>query len=526
MSITHSPSVLWRGNLRAVMLGMLLSLLLGRGYAQAVTITFKINTDTTASCGNANGIITVNTSSIVGGTPPYQYSLNGGAYQTSPTFNNVAGGNYTVTVEDATTPTPITGSEPGMMGDIAGPQLLQLQPISATCLNDDGQVDAIVTGGTLPYQYLANSGSYGPNPLITGLPSGNVSVTVEDANGCTITGSTFVGINNTLFLDMGSDPTICQGTTTKLTITSTNATSFAWTPAASLNNASIAEPIASPATTTTYAVIVTLGICISSSTEIVTVLPAPIAVATPPEVTICYGQSTQLQGSGGVSYQWWPGLYLSSITAPDPEVQQPRKSTTYTLNVTGANGCTSIQPDTVQVNVTPPAVVFAGDDTTVLIGQTLPLDAVDVNNIGFTSYQWSPAVGLDNPGIQDPIATITGDITYQVTATTAQGCEGTDSITIKAVTMSDIIVPNAFTPNGDGRNDVLKPHAIGIRDFKYFAVFNRWGQRVFYSTNEGAGWDGTLGGQAQPMGTYVWMVMGLDFGGREVDRRGTVVLVR
>jgi gliding motility-associated-like protein len=243
-------------------------------------------------------------------------------------------------------------------------------------------------------------------------------------------------------------------------------------------------------------------------------------------VTICYGQSTQLQGSGGVSYQWTPGLYLSSATAPDPIVQQPQKSTTYSLNVTGANGCTSIQPATLWVIVLPPAVVFAGDDTTILIGQTLQLDAVDVNNTGFTSYQWSPAVGLDNPGIQNPVATVTGDITYLVTATTTQGCVGTDSITIKAVTMSNIVVPNAFTPNGDGHNDVLKPHAIGIRDFKYFVVYNRWGQRLFYSTNEGEGWDGTVGGQAQPMGTYVWMVMGLDFGGRAVERRGTVILVR
>ena len=78
-------------------------------------------------------------------------------------------------------------------------------------------------------------------------------------------------------------------------------------------------------------------------------------------------------------------------------------------------------------------MVFAGDDTSILIGQTLQLNAVDVNNSGFTSYQWSPATGLDNPGIQDPIATITADITYTVTATTPQGCAGTDTITIKAV---------------------------------------------------------------------------------------------
>ena len=526
MAITQSSSVLCRRNLRAVMLGLLLSTFLGRGYGQPVTLTFTINTNNTASCGNANGSITV--TNVVGGTAPYQYSLNGGVtWQSSPTFPNVPGGNYTVTVEDATTPTPNKGSVNGMMGDIAGPSLMALAPISASCLNNDGEVDVTsVTGGTPPYQYSANGGAYQANPLLTGLSLGNQNITVEDGNGCTLTQSTNVGIIGNLVLQMGSGATICQGTSTQLTLATTNAATFTWSPAASLNNDTIAQPIASPGATTTYSVVANLGICISTGTETVTVLPAPIPVATPPEVTICYGQSTQLQGSGGVSYQWSPATWLSDTTISNPVVQQPIKSITYGLTVTGANGCTSIQPALVLVVVTPPAVVFAGDDTTILVGQTLPLDAVDVNNIGFTSYQWSPAVGLDNPGIQDPVATITGDIIYTVTATTPQGCTGTDSIRIKAVTASDIIVPNAFTPNGDGHNDVLRPHAIGIRDFKYFMVFNRWGQRVFYSTNEGGGWDGMLGGQAEPMGTYVWMAMGLDFGGRAVERRGTVILIR
>jgi gliding motility-associated-like protein len=91
---------------------------------------------------------------------------------------------------------------------------------------------------------------------------------------------------------------------------------------------------------------------------------------------------------------------------------------------------------------------------------------------------------------------------------------------------SDIVVPNAFTPNGDGHNDVLRVDALGIRDFQYFKVFNRWGQEVFTSANTGVGWNGTIGGQLAPMGTYVWAASGLDFQGRVVQRRGTVILIR
>jgi hypothetical protein len=526
MTRTQSSSVLWLKCKRAVMLGVFLSFLWGRGYGwgQAVTLTFTINTNNTASCGNPNGSITV--TNVVGGTGPYQYSLNGGAYQVSPTFNTVSGGNYTVTVEDATLPTPNTGSQIGMMGDIAGPTSFVPVPINASCLNNDGEVDVTnVTGGTMPYQYSAG-GAFGVNPLIPGLASGTYTITVEDANGCTVSQSTFVNVNNSLAFTMGPGTTICQGTSTMLTLT-TNATGFTWSPAASLNNATIAEPIASPGTTTTYSVLASLGICISSGTETITVLPAPIAMATPPEVTICYGQSTQLQGSGGVTYQWLPTTWLSDSTISNPVVQKPLKSITYGLTVTDVNGCTSIQPAVVLVIVTPPAVVFAGDDTAILVGQTLQLNAVDVNNSGFTSYQWSPATGLDNPGIQDPMATVTADITYTVTATTPQGCVGTDTITIKAVNTSDIIVPNAFRPDGgNAKNDLLRPHAVGIQVLKYFAVFNRWGQRVYFTTNEAGGWDGTLGGQAQPMGTYVWMAQGLDFSGRSVVRQGTVILIR
>ena len=469
------------------------------------------------TCGNPNGSITI---VATGGTPPYQYSLNGGAYTSSPLFSNLPAGLYTCTVEDFT---GATFSFEVALGNLPGP-VVTIQPVAATCANNDGELDVSISGGDPPYQVAVDGNSYGSGNLVGGLASGNHLVAVTDNNGCLVTQPTNIPLNDNLSLVMGAGATICEGAHTVLKVT-TNATGFSWTPVASLNNPNVANPVAGPVTTTTYSVTAYLGICVATGNETITVLPAPVP-AVAPVAPICYGQSVQLQGSGGVGYQWTPSTYLSSTTIPDPMVQKPQKSITYRLNVTGVNGCTSVEEATVDVVVTPPAVVFAGDDTAILIGQTLQLDAIDVNNSGFTSYVWSPVLGLDNPSIQDPVATITGDITYTVTATTPDGCTGTDSIFIKAVSMSDIVVPNAFTPNGDGHNDVLRVHAIGIKDFKSFMVFNRWGQRVFYTTQEGAGWDGFTGGQAQPMGTYVWVAVGEDFAGRTVERRGTVILVR
>jgi gliding motility-associated-like protein len=101
-----------------------------------------------------------------------------------------------------------------------------------------------------------------------------------------------------------------------------------------------------------------------------------------------------------------------------------------------------------------------------------------------------------------------------------------DSIAIKAYTYSDILVPGAFTPNHDGHNDLLRAIAMGIKDFRYLSVYSRWGQRVFYTADPAVGWDGSAGGRMMDTGVYVWMAMGVDYAGRVVERRGTVVLVR
>ncbi len=115
---------------------------------------------------------------------------------------------------------------------------------------------------------------------------------------------------------------------------------------------------------------------------------------------------------------------------------------------------------------------------------------------------------------------------YTVTARTQAGCTGTDNVSVKVYEGPEIYVPNAFSPNNDGRNDLLKAVPVGLKTFLHFSVFNRVGQRLFYTTNPAMGWDGKVrsGDQNDPI--FVWMAEGVDETGNRIARRGTVIIVR
>lgn len=145
---------------------------------------------------------------------------------------------------------------------------------------------------------------------------------------------------------------------------------------------------------------------------------------------------------------------------------------------------------------------------------------------GGTSFKWEPETWLNNPDIRNPVATPLDSITYYVTAIDEKGCEDTDSVTIKMVPIDDIFVPTAFTPNSDGKNDVLRPF-MGVQyKIQEFAVYNRWGQMVFSTREFGKGWNGKVNGMMQSAGGYVWRITVKDREGKIVERRGTTILIR
>ena len=189
------------------------------------------------------------------------------------------------------------------------------------------------------------------------------------------------------------------------------------------------------------------------------------------------------------------------------------------LYATAANGCFS-DSLTGDINIYS-TNVFAGNDTIAAAGQPVQLNAT-----GGLSYTWTPAAPLDNPNIANPIAILSATQTFTVKAFTPEGCESYGDVTVKIYKGPDIYLPNAFTPNGDGVNDIFRGIPVGLKQFNYLKVFNRWGQLIFYSTDYNKGWDGTWMDQKQPGGVYVVLASGIDFKGNAIDKRGTVMLIR
>ncbi|HET7896270.1 MAG TPA: gliding motility-associated C-terminal domain-containing protein, partial [Flavisolibacter sp.] len=164
---------------------------------------------------------------------------------------------------------------------------------------------------------------------------------------------------------------------------------------------------------------------------------------------------------------------------------------------------------------------FAGNDTVALKGQPLQLAGV-----GNGAFRWSPAAGLSSPSVASPVATLTTDQTYVLTVTNSQGCTASDTLNIRVFDRSDIFVPSAFTPNGDGKNDVLHLVTPGFRQLLYFRIYNRWGQVLFETSSGSQGWNGRWHNQPLPPAVYIWMAAGTGDDGRRYEKKGTVLLLR
>ena len=470
--------------------------------------------------GQPNGIITV---TAAGGISPYQYSINGGAAWQAGNVFNVAAGPYTISIRDVNnciTTRAVTVTQPAAL------TASSINGLASCNGGNDGVITVSANGGNPGYQYSLDGITFQASNTFTVAP-GNYTVTVKDNLSCTTTFNTTVLLGSNFTLTPQTDPTICEGTSTQLALTS-NAIQYAWIPATGLSSTTISNPVANPAVTTQYIVTATLGRCSGNDTVIVNVNAAPIPNAGP-DGFICYGQTYQLQATGGTVYSWSPNTYLNSSSIPNP-ISAAGKDITYTLSIlSDINGCASLTTDQIRIDVTPPIKVktfpydtigYTGDQFQLL---AIPSDSDVIN------YLWTPATGLSDPKIANPIVTVgaTGDVVqYQVITSTIAGCKGEGYVTIRVYKGPDIYVPSGFTPNGDGKNDRFTPFPVGMKSYTYFRVFNRWGQLVFSTTRLNDGWDGKLGGTNQQSGVYVWMIEGLTKDDRVITKRGTVALIR
>lgn len=474
----------------------------------AVTVTVQ-----SPDCLHSSGTITVH---AVRGTAPYVYSLDGVNFQSSPVFSSLPVGNYNATVKDAN---DLTATTKVALSNPSAP-VVSVTTHNADCSGQGAAVTIQATGGTPPLQYSLDGANYQTGNVFSNIPVGKFTAYVKDAKGC-IGDQAGQIIQQCLKATLASTSAGCGKSDGSINVAASGGTAPYMYSRDGANFQS--SPIFPSLPVGSYTVTIKDAGGLTATVTDSVHLNNDLTVDAGAETVLCEGESAVLKAtSNGTAFIWQPATGLN-----DPTLLQPTASpmTTTTYSLTARNGPCQ-QTATVNVVVRPAPVLSAGNDTSILSGQSFTLHAEDISNSGFNSWQWSPPDGLDNPSSQNPVANPEKSTTYTVTAATDGECKATASVSVKVFSTSNIFVPNAFTPNGDGHNDVLKAIPIGIKDFGYFAVWNRWGQRVFYTTDPAIGWDGAIGGRLGEAGAFVWKVSGVDYKGDRVQQEGTVLLIR
>jgi gliding motility-associated-like protein len=311
-------------------------------------------------------------------------------------------------------------------------------------------------------------------------------------------------------------PPLCEGET--LYLSASGGTDYIWTgpnlPATHTNP--LVVPNIKLNDAGTYSVIVSSQYsCQSSASTQVNVNPKPITAATG-GTTICANTSTPLTASGGVSYSWSPGKTLSDSTIYNP-IATPADTTKYTVTITNNFGC--FDTTSVIVNTLKKPIADAGTNKVIFEGQSTKLTASEkYGNI----FYWTPTTGLSDSNVLNPVATPTDDITYTLHVTSTANC-GIDSSSVFVKVYKKIVIPNTFSPNGDGRNDYWGIDALITYPESLMLVFDRYGQQVFRSVGYANPWDGKYNGQPVPAGTYYYV---LDLKNNTPKISGWVLVVR
>jgi hypothetical protein len=345
---------------------------------------------------------------------------------------------------------------------------------------------------------------------------------------CSASDSVKVRVVDTVTLNLQADTTICLTDSVQI-IAEGNGLQFNWTPNATLNNGYIKDPYAIPVDPNTiYTVVAHIGSCSSVKSILISTVPYPNAFAGI-DTLICTGTSAFLHASGGSSYVWYPSPYLNNPIIPTPIAINPKGNyIDYIVYVSDTFGCPKPSKDTIRVNIQHLVADAGPKDTSIVNGQPLQLYATAFGANGNVSFEWSPDnLWLSNLYIANPIATPDDDVIYFVEATSEIGCKSTDSIKVYYYqVLPDIYMPNAFTPNGDGINDDIKPIALGIKSLELFQIYNRWGELVFSTSTIAEGWNGKFKGNLQESGTYVWYANATDYKNKKIQKKGTLILIR
>jgi len=480
--------------------------------------------DVDGRCVNSNVVFTDKTTTNFGNVNSWSWNFGDSATfdersaEKNPSYIYRAPGNYDVQL--------VVGNSNGCSKAITIPISIKNSPgLSLTgdtliCNLDTLQLTASGGGNIswLPSYNISDTESF--SPFVSPKVPTTYFATLRDVNGCATTDSVFVNTISEVSLSLKQDTTICLTDTMQLEPVS-DGLHYLWTPLNTVLNDTAKYAQVVPLGNTVYHVVSSVGSCRNSASINVKTVPYPKANAGE-DTVVCYPvQSFQLHGSGGSIYQWSPPTFLSDPNIANP-IATPLVSTTYLLKVNDVLGCPKPTYAVVNIGVEKLVADAGPADTAIVVNQPLQL-----NGTGAQFFHWAPPTGLNDPNIANPVALLTESQKYTLTVTSLAGCTAEDTIHVSVYkVLPDLYVPDAFTPNGDGINDVFRPIPIGIKKLNYFKVYNRLGQLVYSTTTQKQGWNGTFKGQPQDPGVFVWIAEGVDYLDKTLERKGSVTLIR
>lgn len=474
--------------------------------------SISVTSSSDVNCnGGSDGTATVSGS---GGSGALTYAWSPGSL-TGTTQSSLTAGSYTVTVTDGggcTNSTTVTINEPSAIN------LVSSNITPANCGASDGSASVTVSGGSGGFTYTW-SPTGGSTATASNIAAGTYTIDVEDQNGCAE--SLTIVVPNiggpTVTVASSTDATCFGENDGSASVSVTGGTapySYNWVPTGGSNDT------ATNLTAGTYTIAVTDNTgCVGSTT---------VTIGEPTEIIIdetltnvnCGAIDGQISttvtgGSGSYNYLWSPnGETTSSLTGLMPG--------SYGVTVTDANGCvatgsyvlTSI--GSLPINVSPTSV-------TIQAGETVQLDAS-----GATTYTWTPSAGLSCDTCASTTASPSITTIYTVTGTDATGCTGTaDALVVVQKVCGDIYVPTVFAPNGTGtvENKMVCVYGNCIAEMKY-AIYNRWGEKVFETEDPTICWDGTYKGKEMNAGVFAYKLIVTLTNGEYIEESGNITLVR
>jgi gliding motility-associated-like protein len=426
----------------------------GFGCQQNDTMTVNVNTTPTTSAGPDVTICSTDTTQLnATGAGSFVWNPSSGLSNpniSNPQANPVSTTTYTVTLTAGN----------GCSNNDTITVNVNARPVAVasndTTICSASTISIMASGGST---YVWNGGALvnAPGATQSVAPSSPVSyvVTVTAANGCTDEDTVNVAVNALPTTNAGPDVSICPNSSIQLN--ATGATNYNWSPSAGLSATNIPNPVANPASTTTYTVTGTNAAGCSQNDTITVTVANNLSVFAGPDITMCSGDTILLSTSGGTTYSWSPALSLQTPNASSTNAF-PTSTTTYTVNVTDANSCTGA--DTITVFVNGPVNLSSSGSGTICIGQSASINATPSNGVGPYTYNWSNSLSGPGPQTVSPVTTTT----YTVSVTDSLGCTSpTQSITVTvnpALTLATIpdtnicsgnsVTLNANANGGDG----------------------------------------------------------------------------